>query len=74
MKALLEFNLPEEQSEHQTAVEAGAWKYRVVHALDEQLRSWIKHGHPFQTADAALKNVRQRLHDLIEENNLTLDN
>ena len=69
---ILKFNLPEEQTEHQRALDGGKW-WGVVLDLDEQLRSWGKHGHQFKTADEAIENARTRLHDLLNENNLSLD-
>jgi hypothetical protein len=43
MKAVLEFNLPEERIEHVRAVRAGdAWA--TLHELDQHLRSIIKYG------------------------------
>lgn len=43
MKAILEFDLPEESSEHKLALEGGRWM-SVCHDLDEWLRSVQKHG------------------------------
>lgn len=69
MTATLTFTLPEEAHEHQCAVYAA----RIVSEmfdLDEQLRSWLKHGHSFKTPDEALEAVRSRLCDtraLIED-------
>lgn len=43
MKAILEFNLPDEDLEHRQAVLAkDAWY--VIHDLDMELRSLVKHG------------------------------
>ena len=70
-QAALTFNLPEETEEHADAINGTAWK-SVACDLDQQLRTWLKHGHDFATGTFALENARQRLHDLIDEHGLTL--
>ena len=72
MKAILEFQLPEERVEHQLALDGGKWM-SVMSNLDEKLRSWNKHGHEFKTADEALEAARLHLHELISDSNLTFD-
>jgi hypothetical protein len=44
-KAILEFQLPEEETEHEDALNGTLWR-SVVADLDNTLRSWIKHGLP----------------------------
>lgn len=67
MKAILEFNLPEESSEHQTAVDAAKWK-GVLWDLDQWLRSQVKHG-----GKTELQPVRDQIHELMAEDNLQFD-
>ena len=71
MKAILEFNLPEEQSEYQTANQAGAL-HSILWDLDNELRNNLKHGHKFKTADDALEYVRAFLHAELGDHNVQL--
>jgi len=60
MKGILEFNLPEEQEEHELAVNA----YKLVSAisdLDNHCRSALKHGHNYKTPEEVLEAVREQL-------------
>ena len=57
MKATLEFNLPEEECEHNDAINGQTW-HCIVQSIDEHCRSWLKHGHSFKTADEAIQAVR----------------
>ena len=73
-KATLEFNLNEEQYEFEQAVNAG--KYRsVLWDLDQFLRSKTKYASEDTTEQeiAAYHVLRDELHKLMEENNVTLD-
>lgn len=67
MKAILEFSLPEEQEEHQTALDAGKWK-EMVHEIDNLLRASLKHG------DGVIKaeEMRKTLYDDLMGWGLTL--
>jgi hypothetical protein len=71
MKAILEFNLPEEQEAHYEAVNGSAFRY-CLQELDGELRSWLKYGHSFTGAEDALKRVRDELHQLIHDNDVIL--
>lgn len=62
MKACLEFTLPEEATEHLWAVHAPQLAASLCD-LDEALRTWLKHGHEFKTADEALQACRDHLMD-----------
>jgi hypothetical protein len=57
MKAKLEYNLPEDQSQFDAACKAIDLR-SAVSDFDHELRDWIKHGHNFKTADEALDKVR----------------
>jgi len=65
MKAILEFNLPEDAALHKWAV-ASADMASEIMDLDNNLRSWIKHGHQFKDADEALRTVREFLADAVD--------
>ena len=71
MKAILEFNLPEEQTEHLTAVKALDYKY-VVSEMDEYLRSQIKYQELPEEVDKALQAARENLHQLCNDNNINI--
>lgn len=72
MIATIRFNLPEEESDHRLAVNAG----RVASALwdyDQKLRGWLKYGHEFATADFALNAARNELHRQLSERGVSMD-
>ena len=73
-KAILEFNLNEEQYEFEQAVNAGKFR-SVLWDLDQFLRSKTKYASDDATEEqlAAYYELRDELHKLIEENNITLD-
>ena len=71
MQAVLKFDLPDDREEFDLASHAVDW-YSVVSSLDETLRSWIKYGHEFKSADEALEAARRALWDEIEMRNLPL--
>lgn len=71
-KLTLSFNLPEEDREALIAQKAGAL-LNTIWELDQHLRSINKHGHEDYKdpmACEAAQKIRDRLHDLIEENNI----
>lgn len=57
MQGILRFDLPEEEEEFQLAQTGGSWR-ACLDRIKEQLRSWTKYGHEFQTADQALEATR----------------
>jgi hypothetical protein len=73
-RVTIEFNLPDEQYEFEQAVNAG--KYRtVLWDLDQFLRSKTKYASDDATEEqlAAYYALRDELHKLMEEYNITLD-
>ena len=72
MKAILEFTLPDEQTEHYNAINGSTFKY-CLQELDGELRNWLKYGHTFEDADDALGAVRKHLNELIHDNDLVLE-
>lgn len=72
MKATLEFNLPEDQQEHYDAINGSTFKY-CLQEMDEQLRGWRKYGHQFKDAEEALEKAREYLHQLIHDNDITIE-
>ncbi len=69
MKAILEFNLPEETAEHKLALDGCKWM-SACHELDQWLRSIQKH------SDQKILNVdevRERLYEELESAGLSFD-
>ena len=66
MKAILEFTLPDEAQEHSNAVHGAQWRF-VVGGIDEQCRTWLKHGCPFTSVEDVLKSIRQQIIELSPE-------
>lgn len=71
MKAILEFNLPEENYQHKAALQAADMKL-IIYTLDNMLRGYLKYGHDFKTANEAIETVRKNLHEDLESYNISL--
>jgi hypothetical protein len=63
VRATLEFNLPEERTEHLQAVHAGA-AWALLEDIDQHLRSVIKHGHDYKTVEALAEHIRREIGDV----------
>lgn len=72
MKAILEFNLPDDESDFQIAGHAMDWAL-TVWELDQLLRNYLKYGHNFESTQVALETVRNQLFDFLEQRHITLD-
>ena len=72
-KAILEFNLPEENEEHKVAVNSMGW-HLLAYDMDQWLRGKLKHGHEFKSADEALEATRDELRRNAYDSGLSLDN
>lgn len=59
-KAMLKFDLPEEDTEFQSAVHGAAYK-AILWNLDQMLRSHVKYGGHDALANAAYQEVRDFL-------------
>jgi hypothetical protein len=59
MKAILEFNLPEETYEHQTAINAHAYR-SALGDMDQRLRDIVKYG---TTEAQSVRGMAQMLRD-----------
>ena len=64
MKAILEFNLPEDQRKFEMANQAADMVAAIGH-FEDGLRSYIKYGHEFKSANEALESIRALLHEEI---------
>ena len=68
MRAVIEFELPEDRAEHQLALDAWKWQ-ATVNDLDNHLRNIIKHGDDNAQAEHAQK-IREELHKIMSDYDL----
>jgi len=73
MKAILEFNLPEDQLDFDLAVNGSSWMHSMWE-LDQWLRSQIKHPAAEMSDDTykAFEDTRDKLYEVLQENSLKL--
>ena len=74
MKAILEFNLPDDQQDFNMAVNAMKF-WSVLYELDQDLRSKTKYAPDSLPQDKydAYQEVRDMLYELMSNNNISLD-
>jgi len=74
MRAVLEFNLdePVDQAAHMRAIKATDMAV-VLWDMDQYLRGLIKYGELDESADKALEEARDKLHQLMSERVVDLD-
>jgi hypothetical protein len=72
MKAILQFQLPEEANEHKIAVQAPD-VLTVLYDLDRWLRNEIKYGQRPEEQERALQRCRDKLWDLIDDTGVDID-
>lgn len=67
MKAILEFNLPDDRHEHQRAIHSME-AFSVMHDIDQHLRSVIKHGEGgYENVEALAINIRNQLAEILQK-------
>ena len=73
MKAILEFNLPEDQPEFNNAIKGGDWKH-VCWEMDQLLRTNIKYAPDDVNEEVleALEKIREEFNRIMIENNVDL--
>ena len=60
MKAIIEFNLPDDNTEHLRMVNANvAWD--LIEEMDQDLRTYVKYGHTFESVEKLAENLRYRI-------------
>ena len=64
MKAILEFNLPEDRREYEMANQAPDMVAAIGH-FEDRLRSYLKYGHDFKTPEEAIEAMRTLLYEEI---------
>ena len=69
MKAILEFNLPEDKEEFDAASKGMDWAL-TVWDMDNILRDKLKHGELFPHARETLEEVRKTLNEMIIDRGL----
>ena len=74
MKAILEFNLPDDQQDFDLAVNAMKF-WNVLYELDQELRSKTKYAPDDLPQDKydAYQEVRDLLYELMSDNSISLD-
>jgi hypothetical protein len=74
MKAIIEFNLPDDQQEYDLANNALSF-WRVLYELDQELRAKTKYAPDDLPQDKydAYQEIRDKLHELMRESNVDLD-
>jgi hypothetical protein len=71
-KVTIEFNTIEEQHELELCINAGKW-YNIVSDYSEYLRTKIKYDELSDDAYKAIEEVRQKLHELLNDEGLKID-
>ena len=73
MKAIIEFNLPDDQTDFEDAVNGSKWAH-AMWKLDQHLRSQTKHPPDTMSEDTwkALDDTREKLYEILNENALKL--
>ena len=71
MKATLSFSIPQEQEEFELAQNGGKYK-AVLKILDNWLRSKLKHEDLPEQEDKTMNSVRNKLHELLNEEEISL--
>lgn len=74
MKAILEFNLPDDQQEYELA-NSGLAFWHVLWQLDQELRANTKYAPDDMPQDKvdAYQEIRDKLYELMSENNVNFD-
>jgi len=75
MKAILEFNLPEDQDDFELATKGGKW-YSIVWEMDQWLRTQYKYMPDEEYSEDrynAYVEAREKLFELMKENGVNLD-
>jgi hypothetical protein len=74
MKAILEFNLPDDQQDFELASNALKF-WSVLYELDQDLRAKTKYASDDLPQDKydAYQEIREKLREFMSENNISLD-
>ena len=72
MKAKLTFNLPDEESEFQDAINGNAYK-AVIWEIDQYLRSELKHAELPEDVHDKVQLIRDELHEIIQDHSISME-
>jgi uncharacterized NAD(P)/FAD-binding protein YdhS len=72
MKAIFEFNLPEDQKEYEVAQQANKMQ-SFLWEFSQQLREYQKYGHQFKDANDAVNGVREEFYRLLNNYEVNID-
>lgn len=72
MKAIFEFDLPNDQHEYEVMSQSPKTQ-RFLWDFSQQLRSWRKYHHDFKDADDALDKIRDEFYRLLNEHEVNID-
>ncbi len=71
-KVTIEFNTIDEQHELELCINASKW-YSIVSDYSEYLRTKIKYGELSDDAYKVIKEAREKLHELLNDEGLKID-
>jgi hypothetical protein len=69
MKAILEFELPEDKENFDVSSKGMDWAI-VAWDLDQLLRNMMKYGHEYKDTDTALQYVKDALNEMLVDRGL----
>jgi len=72
MKAILEFNLPEESDQYQIANRFMDWAL-ALKDMDDWFRDRLKYGQEFDSGGEELEKARQALFEIMEDREISLE-
>ena len=69
MKAILEFELPEDKENFDASSKGMDWAI-VAWDLDQLMRNMLKYGHEYKDANTALQHVKDALNEMLIDRGL----
>lgn len=72
MKAIFEFNLPEDQKEYEVAQQANKMQ-SFLWEFSQQLREYEKYGHNFTDANNAVSRIREEFYKILDNYRVNID-
>lgn len=72
MKAIFEFDLPEDQHEYDVMHQASKMQ-RMLWEFSQQLREWEKYGHQFKDARDAVVKTREEFYKILNNYQVNID-
>jgi hypothetical protein len=72
MKAVFEFNLPDDQHDYEVMNQANKMQ-SFLWDFSQQLRSWYKYHHDFKDADDALNKIRDEFYRLLNDHGVNIE-